>query len=169
MASMQGKGILGVERLKSFPRVPAFLGHCPAVLPRADPISPLLRHLCPGLEIPTKSWEWVCQGTAQHLPALHESRLQPSADELCRGSPECGTEHPPHVSTAQPAQPSKALLQPREEGKQLLPSHKTRLLLAWKVKWLCRRMHTRESCPRWPDVNGRQRSTSQAGAAHPRR
>lgn len=40
-----------------------------------------------------------------------------------------------------------------EEEKQLLPSHKTRVLSAGKVKRFCRRMNSGESCPHWPDVS----------------
>jgi len=63
---------------------------------------------------------------------------------------------PTHISRAQLAKPSKGSGPGhREEGREnkTLPSNKTQIFLARKVKWLCRRIKPRDICPHWPDVN----------------
>lgn len=104
-------------------------------------------------------WERRYQGAAQHLAALYKSRL---FSPLQLGYAEEGQsvtgEQRTHTSRAQPP---RALVQAtgRRGGTEMtrennmLPSNKTPILLARKVKWLCRRTKTRESCPHWPDVN----------------
>lgn len=156
MASMQGKGILGAREVKILSQG-ACIGWDVVLL-----FCPELIRSLPSLDTSAQVWRFpqkAGNGCARALPSTSQpctgpgsSPLQMSSAEeapaVARSIPRTSAEHSQHSPPS--AAPASGR---REEGKQLLPSHKTRGLLAWKVKWLCRKMSTRESCPRWPDVN----------------